>query len=400
MFEYSPLTSDQLLYVEPSEYIGQSKTVWRNHHNRKLFLSLCLVAFITLIYLVLPHEATAQGPIDVIIEAGTAVQEAVSDSVEDIWEDQLPLFMTLLSQLSVAIAVISIIVLGMELVQEQIDWGYFTWQRAVIPLVMMGVISQITFMADVAYGLRNEFNQLSTNAYETFGILETIGEAGDADALPNVLSSIFEECNKETVVDSRACAEDAIEQSEAILDIEERNYPGAGWIAFYRNRIEEFSSNILDDGFSLSTIPEVFRDISLSFVQNQITGLFLFISTGLQGAIQILFEVVLFVTSLLLPLAVARSISEGFGPLVAWFLKMFEFALVKFLYTILIGISSLIYINAGGIGGGIWFTMLVGFLAPLLAFGMLAGGGLSVVQGIIGAAGSVAGVAVKVARAI
>lgn len=402
MTNFLDITPESLLYVPQSKYIDQPKSVCRNYHNRKLFFQVLLLGLFALIVMALPHPATAQlpdGPFDALVGAGQAVAEATAASVDDIWQEKLPLFMAILNQLSIAVAVISIISLGLELMQEYVDWNYFTWQRAVIPIAMLALIANMNLMADIALGLRNEFNDLSKNAYTTLDLINSIGEAGDADALPQVLSEMFRECQSTENEVYKACIEDAIEQANEVLDIEESNYPGAGWVDHFRKVVGEIAENVTDDGLNLWTIPDLVRDIGVAVIQPQLMYFFSFWSAAAQGAIQILLEITLFMTSILLPLAVARAISEGFAPLVSWLMKMLEFAMVKFFYTVIVGIASIIYLNAGGVGGGLWFPFTVGLFAPLMAFAMLTGAGMSVVNGIIGAVGSVAQVGLKVGKA-
>ncbi|PZD70576.1 hypothetical protein C1752_10583 [Acaryochloris thomasi RCC1774] len=393
------IPEDQLFDVKPSEYIDQPKAVWRNYHNRKLFINLLLLSLVALILMFLPHQAVAQvpdSPIELLVNSGIAIQEAISDSVEEAWMEQLPLFMLILNQLAIGIAVISIIFLGLELVQEQREWGYFTWQRIVIPLVMIGLVGNVSFMSDVAFGLRNELNQLSVNAYTTLGVIDLIDEARNADALPKILSDVWAECRAADQALSGACIEDAISNSNEIIDIENRSFPGAGWVDHYRNILTEIGDNFTDGDFNpLITIPELLRDVQFALISPAIINLFTIFATGVQSAAQMLIELVLFLTAMLLPLAVARSISEGFDPLLGWFMKMLEFAMVKFFLTILIGLASIIYLDAGGVGGALWFPMLTGILSPILAFSLASGGGSSIVQSVLGAVGAVAGIAYK-----
>lgn len=395
LFRISP---EQLIYIEPSECIDKPKAVWRHYHNRKLFFQVCVLGLLAVIVMVLPHQAIAQlpqSPIQGLVDASIAVQEATEESIEEAWIEQLPLFMALLNQLAIAVGVISIIVLGLELVQENREWGYFTWQRIVVPVVMIGLIGNIAFMSDVAFGLRNELNELSTNAYTALGVIDLISEARDAETLPQILSEIWKECEATTSEERVACAEDAVAQSNEIIDIEESNYPGSGWVDFYRNVIDEIGSNFLDDGLNVLSIPELYRDVQFAIASPAIMSIFLVVATGIQGAAQMLMELVLFLTAMLLPLAIARSISLGFDPLIQWFMKMLEFAMVKFFYAILVGLASFIYLGAGGVGGSLWFPFLIALLGILFSFAMLSGGGTSIVQAVLGAAGSAASVAYK-----
>lgn len=399
MFNLLRIPEDYFIDVSPSEYIDQPKAVWRRYHNRKLFINLLAISVVALIVMCLPQQAVAQlpdSPIDQVVSSGIAVQEAISDSVEEAWMEQLPLFMQILNQLAIALAVISIIVLGLELVQEQREWGYFTWQRVVVPVVMIGIVGNINFMSDVAFGLRNELNQLSLNAYTALGVIDLIDEARSADALPKVLSDVWAECRSAEPELKPSCVEDAVRNSNEIIEIENRSFPGAGWVDHFRNIINEIGDNFTDGDFNpLVTIPELIRDVQFAIVSPAIINLFTIFATGVQSAAQMLIELVLFLTAMLLPLAVSRSISEGFEPLLGWFMKMLEFAMVKFFLTILIGLASLIYLDAGGVGGALWFPMLTGILSPALAFALAAGGGTSIVQSVIGAVGAAAGVAYK-----
>lgn len=383
----------------PSDSRQYTKKAWAKEQKMRFRNKVRLAIFFLLVLYLLPHPAFAQGgPINAIVDSAQGISDAISESVDSIWEDNLALFMVIPSAAAALFAVFSTLVMGFELLDEHRQYGTTDWSRLVWPLIASTLLGSIVLAASVPLAIRNSINELNNGVLEQVGIIEQLSEASAASNFPSEIAPLLDECLNRQIERQTECIREATQQAQEVLDNNQARFGNTTWIDFWRNKINGIGDRIVDNPENLLTLPELYSDIQLAIASPILEGGLIAILTAVQGAFQIMVEGALLITAFIFPFAVALSIKDHSDPLKEWAFKMYQVGAVKFFYSLLIGISSIIYIGAGGVGNSMWFPVYTAVLAPFLAFSAVSGGGLAIWQTVISAVGSAASLGLRLKR--
>jgi hypothetical protein len=335
-------------------------------------------------------QLDASSPIDLLVSSGNVASQAISDSVDIVWNEQLPLLMTSVAFIATVISLASLVELIMEMINEDRIYGTPNWTRLLFPLVIASLIGSLIFTSAVPVGIRNAINKVNQEALESIGFAATFQQAKTSSSFGTTIGQMFERCNNGVVAEQAACFQDAAKKAQELLDAEAGALGGiAPWIRHWTDKLQRIGEEIANNPLG------AVGTVQLAILSPAIESAAFFILNALQVAFQMLMEVALILTALLFPLALARGIATDGETVSGWAYSMFQVGMVKFFFNLIAGISSLFYLAIGGVGSGLWFALFTGLLAPFLAFEMVRGGGLGVLSTILAVASSVANIGLK-----
>lgn len=329
-------------------------------------------------------------PIDLLVSTGNTVSQGISDSVDIVWNEQLPLLITSVAFIATVISVVSLIELIMEMINEARIYGAPNWTRLLFPLVISAVIGSLVFTSAVPVGIRNAINKVNKEALESIGFAASFQQAKASSSFEAKIAPQLERCRDQNKGNQTACVEDAAKQAQALLKAEARAAGGTPqWIRYWTDKFDKVGAEIAKNPLN------ALQTVQLAVLSPAIESVAFIFLNSIQVASQMLMEVALLLTALLFPLALARGIATDGETVVGWAFSMFQVGMIKFFFNLISGLSSLLYLATGGVGNGLWFAVVTGLLGPLLAFDMVRGGGLGILSTILATASSIAGIALK-----
>ncbi|MBD2450501.1 hypothetical protein H6G76_25780 [Nostoc sp. FACHB-152] len=137
-----------------------------------------------------------------------------------------------------------------------------------------------------------------------------------------------------------------------------------------------------------------------SFIGSSITDIISIILIGMNGAYQWGIELTLLVTALLGPMAVGGSLLPyGAKSLYTWLVGYFSVGIGKLCFNIIVGFAAQLIADSKTYQP-MFFLFTIGIIAPFLATGLAAGGGLAVLSQINKAAETYSSIAIDVSKAV
>ncbi|BAY73322.1 hypothetical protein NIES23_61500 (plasmid) [Trichormus variabilis NIES-23] len=137
-----------------------------------------------------------------------------------------------------------------------------------------------------------------------------------------------------------------------------------------------------------------------AFVGSAITDIITIILVGMNGAYQWGIELTMLVTALLGPMAVGGSLLPyGAKSLYTWLVGYFSVGLGKLCFNIIVGFAGQLVADSKTYQP-MFFLFTIGIIAPFLATGLAAGGGIAVLSQINKAAETYSAIAIEVSKAV
>ncbi|BAY41580.1 hypothetical protein NIES2111_59760 (plasmid) [Nostoc sp. NIES-2111] len=137
-----------------------------------------------------------------------------------------------------------------------------------------------------------------------------------------------------------------------------------------------------------------------AFVGSAITDIITIILVGMNGAYQWGIELTMLVTALLGPMAVGGSLLPyGAKSLYTWLVGYFSVGFGKLCFNIIVGFAGQLVADSKTYQP-MFFLFTIGIIAPFLATGLAAGGGIAVLSQINKAAETYSSIAIEVSKAV
>lgn len=137
-----------------------------------------------------------------------------------------------------------------------------------------------------------------------------------------------------------------------------------------------------------------------AFIGSSITDIISIILIGMNGAYQWGIELTMLVTALLGPMAVGGSLLPyGAKSLYTWLVGYFSVGIGKLCFNIIVGFAAQLIADSKTYQP-MFFLFTIGIIAPFLATGLAAGGGLAVLSQINKAAETYSSIAIDVSKAV
>jgi hypothetical protein len=292
-----------------------------------------------------------------ITEDGVAASQAISQSIDTLWNDVLGggLY-SAIANLGVFFAIGTLLIFIVQWTKEMIDGesskGFTEIIWTIIVIVLLANNGQP--LATATKGLRTIINQTNQTLLASTSASIQLQEAyqqvmlktGKGDAI----QSLVNQCN--AIADptqQTQCLENAAAQAKEIeADLDQDNRPE--WV---KSISDFFNTNI----FQLAMRGWLF---------------------ALAIAFQWIIEVCMLLTALLGPLAVGGSLLPvGSKAIFAWLTGFFSVGMIKLCFNIISGLVATMVLNAEN-NDPMIFAFAIGILAPILSIVLAAGGGMAV----------------------
>ena len=288
-------------------------------------------------------------------------------------------------------AVGTLLVLMILIFRDLNEGKPYSLENLIWPLIVATLLANNgNLLAQTTIGLRSIINNANQTVLETTLAGVNLNQIyRQANGLANVqqeISALVQECASSSNEELSKCLAVAQEAANDLIDKYKQKNGSNLWI-------ENLQADLADtfaDGILGGTVNLVFS----SLLSNWQPILYSVLSL-MQIAYQNLLEATLLLTALLGPVAVGGSLLPmGVRPVFAWLTGFFSVGMAKLSFNIIVGLTAAIATN-NSVGDPGWFPLFCAILAPLLSFGLAAGGGLAVWNGITIAAGTTVAVAAK-----
>lgn len=324
---------------------------------------------------------------DLLTRASESAEE-IATGFNELWDNTLSggLYAAL-STVGVLFAVATFVFFMVEWTKQMIN---IEEQRAItdfiwvlIVVVLLANNGQLLGQATLA--VRNYIN--NTNNFvlqytaEDANLAQAFRQALENEAARSAIGAEIENCRSSSLTpeDAISCLEDA---SNRLSQEYPSYFAGTGPLAATIQRLQTIIQapiDAIDSGANpLQVIFSPFSAVIGNNIRDQVT----YILLGLNGAYQWGIELTMLVTALIGPLAVGGSLLPyGAKAIFAWLTGYFSVGLAKLSFNIIVGFAAQIMITARA-DQPLFFLFVIGIIAPFLATGLSAGGGLAVLQQI------------------
>lgn len=334
---------------------------------------------------------------------GSDLLESQIDSTQDVaalWDEQWEFFMggdlyAALAQLGILFAIGTLLLMMIVFARQLLDSGAIAQplESLIWPLLVAALLAnEGTLLSDSTLSLRNLIN--STNdrvleiAAEGTEIRETYRQALGYSALEDWAGQILAQCQSlKTTEEQRACLREQYDTVRA--EVERTNlFDGVPVVGGFLDRL----GRAINESGPLGLLGAI--QGSARTAQTKL------MFVGMQWAFSNLLEASMLLTALLGPLAVGGSllpVGPGGKAIAAWLTGFFSIGIAKLSFNIIAGVTAGLIVNSGP-QDTLWFVLLVGFLAPILALALAAGGGMAVFHSLTNAAARVVSFGVGAGR--
>jgi hypothetical protein len=327
-------------------------------------------------------------------------QLSASQDIAQLWDEQWNFFMggdlyAALTEVGVLFAVGTLLMMMTVFAKQMLQDGVIgqPLEMMIWPLLVTVLLAnEGMILSNATLSLRNVINgvneQVLSITQEGTEIRETYRQAIGYAALEDWAGQILAQCQSlKTTEEQRACLE---EQYETVRrEVEATSlFDGVPVVGTFLDRL----------GRAINTAGPLGLVSAVQGSSNTARVKMMFL--GFQWGFSNLLEASMLLTGLLGPLAVGGSllpVGPGGKAVVAWLTGFFSIAIAKLSFNILAGICAGLIVNSDP-QDTMWFLTIVGFLAPVLALGLAAGGGMAIFRSLTSAASRVVGVGLSVGR--
>ncbi|WP_223269825.1 MULTISPECIES: hypothetical protein [Nostoc cyanobionts] len=173
-----------------------------------------------------------------------------------------------------------------------------------------------------------------------------------------------------------------------------------GVFSWFIDAIDGAIDSYKDVAQGKATVTDVIMSPINAFVGSAITDVITIILVGMNGAYQWGIELTMLVTALLGPVAVGGSLLPyGAKSIYSWLVGYFSIGFGKLCFNIIVGFAGQLVADSKSYQP-MFFLFTIGIIAPFLATGLAAGGGISVLVQINKAAETYSSIAIEVAKGV
>jgi hypothetical protein len=337
---------------------------------------------------------------DFLTNSSLDVSERATESWDFLWDATLSggLY-RIMANVGATIAVMSlmffIVNFAKQMMQsEAVDWvlGELVYPMMVILMLSNGGGN----LALLSQGMRTTINYYNNQILEAvssqINFDVALSQLADFSTANAQLNSMRSQCN--TISDNQKlieCLDEQALNARVLVEEYKRKHPQMPEWAQYlldKTGISKIDpSKPLESVGTLAVSAATFNASLLAdFSSNALLiGIEIVLAT-MQGCFQQLIEVSFLLTALIGPIAVGASLLPfGTKPIIAWVTGFFSLGMCKLCLNIITGLIAIATLRTGPTVDTLGVALMLGLLAPLLAFGMAAGGGMAVFNGVTSA---------------
>jgi hypothetical protein len=248
--------------------------------------------------------------------------------------------------------------------------------------------------------INNTNNLVLKEAAQEADLREAFQRALGNEATRMVIQAEIKQCQI-----SSLNSEDAINCLEDAREMLQNEYPEyfTGVTGIFKGAIENLDRIIRApiDAIKgeVNPLQVLFSPFS-AIIGNVIRELTTYLLLGLSGAYQWGIELTMLITGLLGPIAVGGSLLPyGAKPIFAWLTGFFSVGMAKLSFNLISGFAAQLMVTSRA-DQPLFFLLVIGLIAPFLATGLAAGGGLAVLMQINKASEFYTSVAINAGSAV
>ncbi|MBD2683162.1 MULTISPECIES: hypothetical protein [Nostoc] len=283
--------------------------------------------------------------------------------------------------------------------EEQRAYTDFIW-----PLIVISLLSNNgNLLGQSTLGIRNYINNVNnivlTKAAAGIDLKKAYEQALGTEAARSAIGLVVNRCQNSSL--SKQEQINCLYQAKKELT---KKYPDKfsqnGLFSWFVDAIDGAvdAFNDVKDG-KASGIDLIFSPIN-AFVGSAITDIITIILVGMNGAYQWGIELTMLVTALLGPVAVGSSLLPyGAKSIYTWLVGYFSVGFGKLCFNIIVGFAGQLVADSKTYQP-MFFLFTIGVIAPFLATGLAAGGGVAVLTQINKAAETYSSIAIEVTKGL
>jgi len=342
-----------------------------------------------------------------LLESAAKIADAIAKGFDELWTETLSgqLYYSL-CDVGVLFAVATLVFFMVEWTkrmlnqEEQRAYTDFIW--VLIVVVLLANKGQLLGGSTLA--IRNYIN--NTNNI----VLQTTAKGGDlraayqkalgVDAVRQTITKEIENCKASSLNPQEAI--DCLEDAKKRLS---QKYPtyftaSSGPFSWVTQKIDRVIQAPIDAIKNQANPLQVIFSPFSAYIGSSVIEVVSIVLIGLNGAYQWGIELTMLITALLGPLAVGGSLLPyGAKTIFTWLTGYFTVGMGKLCFNIMVGLAGELMANSGS-DQPLFFLFVIGIIAPFLATGLAAGGGIAVLQQINKAGETYGSIAIDVSKAI
>lgn len=324
---------------------------------------------------------------DFALSCGAAMANQVAQGWDQTWD----LFITQPNGIYMALvnigrifALISIVFFIYQFLQKVLsDESYHALSDLIWPVIVIILLSNnAALLRQSSTAIRAVINQANTEvlalADSSLKFEKHLEEVVNFTTAENQIRDLRSQCNgipnNEQLI---ICLEEAQRRAQTVVDVYTTIYPDTIWA----KRLLNFVGEAIND---LKENPSLALNIGAASITNSLVQITVeTLLAAFQSAFQYLIELSFLLTAMLGPLALGLTLSPlGGKALYAWVIAFFSVGLAKLCFNIITAMVVTMIYESGPLDPLV-DLLLLGLLAPVLAFGMAAGGGMAIFNGVL-----------------
>ncbi|MCG6138825.1 MAG: hypothetical protein MET45_30245 [Nostoc sp. LLA-1] len=333
--------------------------------------------------------------------------EAIANGFDELWKETLAGGVySAMCNLGLIFAVSTFIFFMVEWTKQMLNGEE---QRAITDFIWVLVVVVLLanngqLLGQGTLALRNLINNTNNlvlkEAAQEADLREAFQRALANEAVQSVIGGEIEQCQISSLT-----SEDAISCLEDAREMLQNEYPGyfTGVTGIFKGAIENLDRIIrapMDAIEGKANPLQVLFSPFSAIIGNNIRELTTYLLLGLSGAYQWGIELTMLITALLGPIAVGGSLLPyGARPIFAWLTGFFSVGIAKLSFNLISGFAAQLMVNSRA-DQPLFFLFVIAIIAPFLATGLAAGGGLAVLQQINKASELYTSIAINASSAV
>jgi hypothetical protein len=282
--------------------------------------------------------------------------------------------------------------------EEQRAYTDFIW-----PLIVVVLLSNKgNMLGKSTLGIRNYINNVNnivlSQAAVGIDLKKAYESALGTEAARSAIGLAVNRCRSSSLSQQEQI--DCLKQAKEELT---KNYPDKfnknnGVFAWFIDAVDGTIEAYSDLAQGKASITDAIMSPLNAFVGSAITDVITIILVGMNGAYQWGIELTMVITALLGPMAVGGSLLPyGAKSLYTWLIGYFSVGFGKLCFNLIVGFAGQLVADSKSYQP-MFFLFTIGIIAPFLATGLAAGGGIAVLTQINKAAETYSSIAIEVTK--
>ncbi|RCJ40913.1 hypothetical protein A6770_37040 [Nostoc minutum NIES-26] len=342
-----------------------------------------------------------------LLEQAARMAESIADGFNELWDETITgeLYSAICS-VGVLFAVATLVFFMVEWTkkmmngEEQRAYSEFIW--ILIVVVLLANRGQVLGQGTLA--IRNYINNTNNRVLQETArgvdLRAAYQKALGVEGVRSVIGSEIEKCKTSSLSpeESIQCLQDAKERLT-------KQYPdyftgSSGPFSWVIQKIDRIIQAPVEAIKGRANPLEVLLSPFSAYIGSSVIEIVSVVLLGLNGAYQWGIELTMLITALIGPLAVGGSLLPyGAKAIFAWLVGYFTVGMSKLCFNVICGLAGQLMATSRA-DQPLFFLFTIGIIAPFLATGLAAGGGLAVLTQINKAAETYSTIAIDISKAI